>query len=105
MSVEDLEENLLGSWKYELENVNDFVGKWRVFSNIRHLRDGDDGGLHIQFLCSAGVDYTIGRVMNFFLENTCYFWAHRNCYINAKAVFCQRAFIINLRNSINTLKS
>lgn len=25
----------------------------------------------------------------FFLENACYFWAHRNCYINAKAIFCQ----------------
>lgn len=34
MSVEDLEENLLGSWKYELENASDFVGKWRVFSKF-----------------------------------------------------------------------
>lgn len=34
MSVEDLEENLLDSWKYQLENANDFVGKWRVFSKL-----------------------------------------------------------------------
>lgn len=41
----------------------------------------------------------------FFLENACYFWAHRNCYINTKAIFCQGAFIINLGNSLNALKS